>query len=478
MVQFEPSAADQLAHPLQEFVTNLGNLLKPNQQFQLGMQKALGANPELAQNLADLEYNAPGTLSAMGFGQLGDILSKIPESTDSQLRRTQRGEILDLGKKKIQLESGKTGFSLERLNATIDAIRKDPSLSADAIHKELTGLTVDEAKGVPLRNELTQGEIRHVNAEASVEEAEAPVKIAIAKRQQQLQDTLDKNPQLQNYDALDVVRRMMNGESVNKFREFLALPGAQEAVTHAQSILMQRASLDERTLLRAQYNHQLSAEERQNIIQAGKALSASGRVGTLQSWRTVLEHPEKVEDIRSKQTKGENLSQEEKDILAASKSQQEMQDTQDAREQNVVNNNLIQARRVAEASAKASDSPAGLDLALKPLNDLFALSANRTGKFYQANYGAKPEVGKKIGEDTRRLGGLRGSEHGLYFTDENGTRVDDNAPFKNQAPGTLSSEELRTLTILKGLAPADRAKEITRMQKDRPDIYNKIKDRL
>src|SRR5258708_37757455 len=115
-ITYEPSIGEQRGPAIDQFAKGLSKALQPNRDFQIGMQKAIGGNPALGQQLADLEYNAPGTLDSLGFGDLGKVIAAMPESPAQTARRSKRGDIVGAEAAKLQGANTQSGIDLERIN--------------------------------------------------------------------------------------------------------------------------------------------------------------------------------------------------------------------------------------------------------------------------------------------------------------------------------------------------------------------------
>jgi hypothetical protein len=91
------------AHPLTDIAANIRQIVNPNWEMQLEMQRRMMADPSLVSQLAEVERNAPGTIAKMGFGKkLTDIITKTPET----IAQKQTKELRDL-----QLQDAKNSIA-------------------------------------------------------------------------------------------------------------------------------------------------------------------------------------------------------------------------------------------------------------------------------------------------------------------------------------------------------------------------------
>src|SRR3954469_24323803 len=76
---------DQATSNLPQLGQSFAGLINPHWQFQKKLQEQLLTNPDLVQQLSEVERNAPGTLMKLGAGpKLSKILSNTPMSREKQ----------------------------------------------------------------------------------------------------------------------------------------------------------------------------------------------------------------------------------------------------------------------------------------------------------------------------------------------------------------------------------------------------------
>lgn len=467
MVFIEPSLSQQLGPGLDQLIAGINHAINPDYGFQEKMKIELANNPKLAQNLADLEATAPGTLKGLGFGPLTKLVSSIPESAAGQVARESKGNIVQVEKGKIALEGQQTQFESNKFADALQNL-EDPVLRHEFINRFLTGSISPETDIA-----LKEAQTKEQTSRANIIQAQEPGEIAEAKAKKELQDAIDAHPELKSYDPVRIVRALSNGQSVPNLDLYLARPGAKEALTAARIIFEAQANRDQREFLRMQFNHTISQEEKQNIQRAGQFLFAT-KAGTLQAWRTVLENPGAVEAIQKKSP--EQLDQSEKDVLHAFEAQQQQQDLVDERANQIENLNLRQAHNAAASAVKSAESKAGLELALTPLNNILATRAKHGGELYQARYGKVPEVGQPEGTTNRGIFHPFGGNEELFYVDKAGRRVEDTAPFVTKA--VISPEGFRTLGVIQGKKGADKDATVAWLKANKPEIYNQIKDQI
>lgn len=484
MVQIIPGPGKELAAAAESFAQGLEKYMKPDHEFQIAMQKAIGTNPQLAQNLADLEYNAPGTLDRMGFGNLGKVISQVPESAESTVQRTARGEIVEGAKAKVKLGNEQTGFDLSRLNETIHFL-KDPqnkAVTADMILKKLTGQTTGERDETLARTDEIKARTAGVKTENEVAAAEAPTKIAKAGVARKAYDDALKNaPELAKTDFLRVARDFMTGKADGATVSALFnTPGAQEALSKAIQSVEEERQIALREHLEAM--RETRADKSSEALTTREAFSryqATKGAGTLDAWRTILTDPHKADEIRKKDP--EKLTQDEKDILHAATAQDQLQDMQSIGEVRALNGGIRTALRDLEEAQKKNDGPAAMQTYIDNLNNMLDQKAIASGKNITAKYGPRPSIGEsEAGTLTKHpmLSLGMGSEGtGLYYVGEDGKRIRDDEVFSEPKVGLgkLSANALRAYTEIQGTPQAQHAAALENLKKANPKLYDEVK---
>jgi hypothetical protein len=119
------------AHPLTDIAANIRNIVNPNWENQLEMQRRMMADPSLVSQLAEVERNAPGTIAKMGFGKK---LTSIIQNTPETLQQKSAKELRDL-----QIQDAKNGieeFGMKKKKFQDEQVDREKSLKGiDAFKK-------------------------------------------------------------------------------------------------------------------------------------------------------------------------------------------------------------------------------------------------------------------------------------------------------------------------------------------------------
>jgi hypothetical protein len=454
MPQFEPSLLQQLGpENVEGFGKAIGNILKPNFEFQQAMHKAIAGNPKLAQEFRDLEANAPGTLSAMGFGAVGDVINMMPESQENEFSRKNRGEIIDKEKQKLDIQHSEQGITIQRLNDTVKLLQDNPAVRSDAILSSLgLGSAAQRAKAA---------------LDLQVTQAKAPAEIAKAKSElEAYNDIIAKAPHLQEVNFPQLARDFDAGKPVGGAIAMMLSgirPGTKEAMEQAM-----RAVAEEKVMANERYMAALRNDNTKENLVRREAFTSwnSTHAGTLEAWETVISNPQKVEELKSKTTP---LTQSEKDILAAA----------NAQKQGVIHQQYSVMSKVMADRRKAENELFALEKADRPIEDklqkvdelnmALAAQADITGKRYTAHYGEIPG-----GEHM-----LRSNEVGLWYSDDSGKRVENAkvqevAKSKAELLSALGLEELNAYSAMSKMSKEEQKSQLERMQKMRPDVYKRL----
>lgn len=492
MVQIIPGAGEQIAPAIAAFSQGLEKYLKPNAEFQKAMQKAVGGNPELAQQLADLEKNAPGTLERMGFGDMGHVIAGIPESAASQFQRKNRGEIIQTQEEQLKLKKNQTGFDLGRLNDTINFL-KDPAnkaINADEILKRLTGQTATERKiqgaeaGVAERKAAAtarSAEAGATSAEAAATAAPAQAQAAIAEAgatvaqagvaRKAYDAALKSAPNLAQTDFLRTARDFVAGKADGAtISALFNTPGAKEALSKAISAVEEERQLALRESIASMHG---KTDQKDMLLtrEAFARYQATKGAGTLQAWKKILDDPAAVEAARSK--KPADLTQDDKDIMHAADAQDQMQDNQKLLEVKQLNVGIAESLSKLQTAAKQGAGAEVMNTYLNNLNSVLAQKGQSTGQTYMARYGARPEVGSS----DKSFLGTWGEGSGLYYVDATGKRVDESKILADPMTGNeaVRADALRAFATLQGIKdPKQKQVEMDKMKQLRPDIYKMV----
>lgn len=469
MAQVLPGLGELLGPGIQDFAKGLESYLKPNLEFQKGMQKLIGANPQLAQQFADLEANAPGTLNRLGFGELGKIISQIPESEQSQFQRQNREKILGVQEQKLNLEGAQTGFDFERLNDTINYL-KDPNnkeIKADIVLKKLTG--------------ETSAQRRRTEAQATTEEAQATTapqyfqeklkqEQAASQKAQIGQKLQLLAPDMAHYDFARAAERFFNhGMSGEESASLLATPGVSDAFRLAISDYERRKSEGFQAWLRAQKED--LGEDKVIATDAFRMYRDSGYTGSWEAWKTILTDPTAAEKAKAKPVTEQ--SDEDKALIRADEANQRSIRSKVFKETTAIDAGIRRAMIDARVAWQKDDAE-GQQVALSNLQNALDQRTEITGVRYIPKMGKRPEVGNK---EYTFFGGV-GEGSGLYFVDEQGRRIKDDEIFTTPKP-TVSGEALdfyQTYIDPKNAGIRDAALE--NIRKNRPDFYKIVKQMI
>lgn len=499
MVFVAPDPSQVLGPALQQLMEGINHVINPNFAFQQSMKHALGTNPELAQQLADLETNAPGSLQRLGFGdELTKTIGAIPQTINNQVTQGNRATLVDTKNKQIQTADTQAGFDLGRLNDTIKFLA-DPNnkdIKADEILKRLTGqtgseratagseATIKEAEAgtapayYAARTSEAGSQATSAAAAATAAPAKAAAEIAgagaeVAKAgvaKQAYQQALENLPNLKNVDFMRMAREAASGQlNMSTAAATLATPGAGKAFQMAMRAVEEEKQRGLQMFLHAQQGK----DHADNMLttEAFQRYQATKGAGTLDAWKQVLSSPKMVNDIRAKNPA--TLTQDDKDILHAADANDMLQDREKLNSSRTLNASIAADMGRLETAASKGEGPEAINTYLSNLNTSLAQKASITGETYTARFGARPEVGDK----TKTMLGTWGEGSGLYYVDKDGNRVDPAKVFADPMTGgaQLNALAMRTYATLQSLPAADRQKQLLRVQKEKPEVYNLIK---
>lgn len=469
MVQVLPGFGDVLAPLAEEFGKNLEKFLAPNLEFQKAMQKAVGSNPALAQQLADLEYNAPGSLRQMGFGELGDVIAQIPESPEQAAFRKKRGLVQDTLEKKIELEGANTGVSLDRINNVMKYLQenKGSAVLTDDILRTLTG--------------QTQGQRDITEAGATVAKAEVPVKVGQARLA--YDQLVKQQPGLGNTDFLKLARDFLSGDADGKtISDIMSgnTPGADIAFRAALQSVAEERQIALREKLASQ--HEASVErrigeredKREQLLLTGKAYDAyrqSRFKGTLDAWKASLSDPQKMVDVRKKIESGtleQDLTQEERDLLEVDRAQTRMQSEQDLRNARDINEVIRKATNDVAVAQHRGEPESAIQTYIANLNNALAQKRELTGQHITAKFGDAPRVGEK----NTTFWGRNPTQ--LYYVNDQGVRIDDSEVFAEPKIGVggLSLAGRRAYMEIEG--SPDKQAALANLKAANAALYNEV----
>ena len=498
-----PGFGEMTAPSLQELGQNLEKFLKPNEEFQKAMQKAIGGNPQLAQGFADLEHLHPGTLHNMGFGYLGDALGQLPESPDQKFARDNADALSALKLSQVKQASAQSALSLKDINDTLTYIQSIPKGSApdlDRLHALLKIASPEEqalqaAQTTNLESETTtrKAELPGVQAESDVKVAEAPTaKAKAAIELKNYQQLLDAHPDLQGIDYVALARKFLPGGKAtaadNQQRYMLILdPNSKELYDKASSF----AQEDMLTNLRenATQQHEFNTMEHQDELldkrQSFDSWQKSGNIGTPSAWYTASHDPKAVEAARN--VTGPK-TQEEKDLISVADFQaREGKKLQDAQISTVISAITKTQNDIALEEQKPNPDPGAMQTLTNSLQ--LALNAKQQqfgGDPIIVRYGPRPPVGAdKVTKG--KLFGDNSDGTGTYFVDKDGKRIPDADINKISAAAPTSTSTPKNFDITKvtpsKLSPSALSAyqiilsgkgTLDQLKTDKPGLYNEI----
>src|SRR6266516_4814819 len=145
-VTYIPGPEATLGPALAELVKGVGHVADPNFEFRKGFERAIASNPQLLQQLADLEYKSPGAITTA----FKDVLS--PEAFSS-LAGTKPSAKAVSEKAISEAIPSVAGLTTEQLP-------QQPTIAQTAATRELTGARPEE-----LQHEGAAGTMRRAAME-------------------------------------------------------------------------------------------------------------------------------------------------------------------------------------------------------------------------------------------------------------------------------------------------------------------------
>lgn len=410
MVQVMPDPGPQIAQALAAIGSGLQGIIAPGAQFQIGMRDAMAKNPELLQQLADLEYQNPGSMERLGLGKLGGAVKLVKPTIDTEVNTRTREDQVKAKTGSVQLEAKVLAKMLEA--------GADPEMLADVASKKLVGQTTDERR------------ISKVNAD--VAESRAGAIIAEAEQQRTILAQAAKNhPEIAGVNFMQEARDFLNGRlSGDKVAAYYNTPGSREAFTAGINLVM----IEQREAAQLLAGGG-TATQRQQTQEAFNRWTRSGHRGSLQAWQTFMFDPKARESISKILDKPIlKRSPQEKDLLEVYQADSDFEAMLDmeraAMFQKTFADHMGRIKKIREEGG-----PDEVKTHVDALND-FLESRNRiTGRNYRAVY-------------EKNVNTLWPDSHDFYFADENGIRVDESVVAANlKSPNSeIQAESIRALT--------------------------------
>lgn len=463
MVQVLPTGFEDLGPALQQFAKGVMDYIQPNRDLVKGMQQAMLTNPNLIQQLANIEAAAPGTMGNLGLGPLAGIVQAVPESGDAQFARENKDTISKAKKAELGASTATNQFTIDQVNELVNFLSdpKNKDVKADVILQKLTGQT---AAG----RQASQAQATSATAKAKVDEASVPGAIAQAELSAKVFDNAKNQfPLLKGQNVRKMVRDFTSGNlDAMQTAAIMATPGLSDAFKMGiQADQNEKEMAARQTIATMQLNN----NKHEDNFQTQKAYQryATTNAGTLDSWKEVLfgKGKERAATLRSK--KSTDLTQEEHDLL----------ETVDADERERTMELMTQHQRVGRMIAesvsnigKSKGNEAQLQLNVANLNAALMSRRDLGMPEVTAMYGKIPDVGEKS-QGTFDFNGK-----GLYFVDKDGVRVDDAEAVRMPDPNQKVADPLvmRAFGVIQGAPAGQRAAKLEELKRVNPEIHRQV----
>lgn len=401
-ITYEPSVSQQIgSENIQNFGKMIGDMIHPNLEFQKAMTTAVSKDPKLAQSLADLEHNAPGSLASLGFGSVGAVLSHMPESPENQALRENRPEAVQAAKMKVAAETATSGVTIERMNNLFHALKNNKQLASEDVRRILTGQTADEAS-------LT-------HTQAQVAAGEAPEKMASSQYlYKQYEALLNQSPSNSaGTDYMQMAQDYLAGKNPPGLQQLLSMPTLPGAISPKD--LFDRALGVAQAKQREGFDLYLNGirsndiTKRQATQHAYDAYKTSDYAGSMSAWNTVLTDPNAIGAVKAKDPA--TLTPDDKDILAVANAQGQLQKDKQLGQVRAISSQLGTAitRFQSAKNNPAVHNEQDLTYFVGQINAVLLQLGGVTHKYYVAHYDTPP--------------GGSGAKS-LYFTNTQGHLVD------------------------------------------------------
>lgn len=267
-VSYIPGPEQLLAPAAAQIAEGLQKYLQPQKEFQQRMQQAIGQNPALMGQLADVEYEAPGTLQRLGFGALGVTIASLPPSPQKQFQVQNREKIVRGATAKLEADTAEAEDAPEKLER-------------------------DKAEHT---QRMQSGE-QSIRRGAQVLETGA-IELDFAKRRQALVRTL---PDLGTIDFYDEARKFMGGKlNGEKTAAFFASDETRLPFVDALNALQRER--DRAVTVTMENNRRADADGDKVAARRSQnaflAFQRAGDAGTVETWEQYLYDPAKQERAR------------------------------------------------------------------------------------------------------------------------------------------------------------------------------------
>lgn len=476
MVTFIPGPEALLAPAAREITQGVMHFLNPNREFQRNMQIQLATNPELLQNLADIEHRSPGTMDMLGFGGLSQIIQQIPESVESEVRRKTRGDVVRGAQFDIKNAAARSESLNKALEGFADEIAKNSNMSRDQALQYLLGQTGAQRR-------IQEAQATTAEASASVAGDVAAATGAQARRQaQEINQTIIDLPEIGRTDLYELARGMRAGTldqaGWNLVSSVYRTEGPRQTFEAILSKLQRDAELAAQKEL---YNTRTGASEQDRLDslywQRAAMHHMETNAGSISAWHRYLRDP--TARTRAAELEGSDpatLSFDDRELLEVHNAQVSQREHDMLNRRRRMNEDFILITNRINEMAEDFNIKDGKDPRISPmltdLNQMLAARGAITGTIYRAEYGKVPGSGRLY-----RWGPLPGKfqDIGLYFTDAEGNVVDPNEVMTTTTDtGGPDANVIMTITNLQALPDDERRARLEELKVSFPDHYNDV----
>jgi len=476
MPTYEPSISQQIgSENIANFGKMIGDMIHPNLEFQKSMTLAVSKDPKLAQSLADLEHNAPGSLQSMGFGSVGAVLSRLPESPDNQALRERRPEAVQAAKNRIAAEDASTGVTIERINNLLHVLKTNPTVSADDALHTLTGQT-------SAQRTISTAEAGVAPIKAKAEGAKAGEEIASSKYlQKKYEDMFNGTPNAASSgDYMQMAHDFVNGKTSPALQALMATPTIPGTVSPKD--LFDRALQVVQAKQREGFEIYIAGirssdiKKREATQHAYDSYKNSGYVGSMGAWQQFLADPSAA--------KGSS----DPDLQAVANAASQVRQDKVFSQIRSLNSQLkMSVDGFATAIKPGSPAPESVITAkMATIQNLLNQRSLLTKHQYTANYGYPP------GAPETSWGGMVHLNKSLYFTNASGDVVEASqalgdlgvisgdttttTPVDTIGKPKLTGNALRAYTDISALkTPELRKQALDKLKSISDSVYNMVK---
>lgn len=400
MVVVLPNQGAELGKSLAILADAIGKVARPDFELMEGIKKLAITNPQVLQNLSNLEATAPGTLGQLGLKRLIPIISNIPESPDNRFARENKEAIVRTKGKQLRAEEAEADLA--------------PLLT------ELRGLSVTDQKT-------------------------------------KLMEKIKANPKLANYNIRDIAFRVTNGEEVPEMADILTDPQATQLFGIYQNVRERELQFERQRSLIEERDAAGVSKSNMRLQGAMRWFERTG-AGDGATWQSYLydmsaaDREKKWKEISGKS----KLSDEEQAFKEVYQSHKKVIAQGLAEELGSLNNRMninysriLSAINPQEGQARPADDQ--IKEMVNQLNDVLAERGAMTGKQVRAFY---EDVPKRF---------LPGTRKALVFRGPDGVVPEAEALFAqpNEAVGASASNTAKATEIARSIISIPRIKSET-----------------